>query len=53
MFIILSNVDFISLEKEVEMVQNYIELQNLRTHENNKIEFEKAVISVFIHFNEV
>ena len=35
-----SNVDFISLEKEVEMVQNYIELQNLRTHENNKIEFE-------------
>jgi len=35
-----SNVDFIPLEKEVEMVKNYIELQNLRTQENNKIEFE-------------
>ncbi len=35
-----SENDFISLEKEVEMVTNYIELQNLRTEEKNKIEFE-------------
>ena len=35
-----SDVDFISLEKEVEMVNNYIELQNLRTQKDNKIEFE-------------
>ncbi|MDX1284028.1 MAG: histidine kinase, partial [Draconibacterium sp.] len=37
-----SEVDFIPLEKEVEMVQNYIELQNLRTKENNNILFEKV-----------
>ncbi len=35
-----SDVDLISLEKEVEMVNNYIELQNLRTQKDNKIEFE-------------
>jgi len=35
-----SDVDFIPLEKEVEMVKNYIELQNLRTQQNNKIQFE-------------
>jgi len=32
-----SNVEFILLEKEVEMVKNYIELQNLRTTEKDKI----------------
>ena len=37
-----SDVDFIPLEKEVEMVKNYIELQNLRTQENNKIDFETS-----------
>lgn len=35
-----SDDDFILLTKEVEMVQNYIELQNLRTSENEKIKFE-------------
>ena len=35
-----SDVDFIPLEKEVEMVQNYIELQNLRTTESDKINLE-------------
>lgn len=35
-----SDVDFISLEKEVEMVQNYMELQNLRTQKDHKIQFE-------------
>ena len=35
-----SDDDFILLSKEVEMVRNYIELQNLRTAENEKIGFE-------------
>ena len=35
-----SDDDFILLKKEVEMVRNYIELQNLRTSENEKINFE-------------
>uniref|UniRef100_UPI003217BEED sensor histidine kinase n=1 Tax=uncultured Draconibacterium sp. TaxID=1573823 RepID=UPI003217BEED len=35
-----SDVDLIPLEKEVEMVRNYIELQNLRTQNENKIQFE-------------
>lgn len=35
-----SDVDFITLEKEVEMVKNYIELQNLRTYEKDKISLE-------------
>jgi hypothetical protein len=35
-----SDDDFILLTKEVEMVRNYIELQNLRTSENEKINFE-------------
>jgi sensor histidine kinase YesM len=35
-----SDDDFILLSKEVEMVRNYIELQNLRTPENEKIEIE-------------
>jgi len=35
-----SDVELISLEKEVEMVKNYIELQSLRTSENEKIEFK-------------
>lgn len=35
-----SDVDFILLSKEVEMVRNYIELQNLRTSENEKIRME-------------
>lgn len=35
-----SDMDFIPLEKEVEMVKNYIGLQNLRTSENNGIRFE-------------
>lgn len=35
-----SDIDFISLEKEVEMIRNYIELQNLRTKSENKIELE-------------
>ena len=32
-----SDADFIPLEKEIEMIKNYIELQNLRTSEKNKI----------------
>lgn len=35
-----SDTDLISLEKEVEMVQNYISLQNLRTKDDANIEFE-------------
>jgi sensor histidine kinase YesM len=35
-----SDVDFIPLKKEVEMVQNYIELQNLRTFDKDKIRLE-------------
>lgn len=35
-----SDVDFIPLEKELEMIHNYIELQNLRTQKEHKIEFE-------------
>jgi sensor histidine kinase YesM len=35
-----SDVDFISLEKEVEMIRNYIALQNLRTHKSEQIQFE-------------
>ncbi|WP_167612054.1 sensor histidine kinase [Maribellus sediminis] len=31
--------DFIPLEKEIRMISNYIELQNLRTPENNQIQF--------------
>jgi sensor histidine kinase YesM len=35
-----SDVEFILLPKEIEMIRNYIELQNLRTPENEKIELE-------------
>ena len=35
-----SDADFIPLEKEIEMVQNYIELQNLRTLASEKINLE-------------
>lgn len=35
-----SDVDFIPLNKEIEMVKNYIELQNLRTNEKDKIKLE-------------
>ena len=35
-----SDVDFIPLEKEIGMIQNYIELQNLRTLESEKIQLE-------------
>lgn len=35
-----SDSDFIPLEKEVEMIKNYIELQNLRTGEKDKIILE-------------
>jgi sensor histidine kinase YesM len=35
-----SDLDFIPLEKEVEMIRNYIELQNLRTVEKDKIQLE-------------
>ncbi len=35
-----SDTDFIPLEKEIEMVRNYIELQNLRTIESEKISME-------------
>jgi sensor histidine kinase YesM len=35
-----SDVEFIPLSKEIEMVRNYIELQNLRTSENEKISME-------------
>lgn len=34
-----SDVDFIPLAKELEMIKNYIELQNLRTQKDHKIEF--------------
>jgi len=37
-----SDIDFIPLEKEVDMVKNYIALQNLRTQEHNKIDFETS-----------
>lgn len=41
-----SDLDFIPLEKEIEMLQNYIELQNLRTPESHRIQFEvKGVVS--------
>lgn len=35
-----SEADFIPLSKEVEMIRNYIELQNLRTSEKEKINME-------------
>jgi LytS/YehU family sensor histidine kinase len=35
-----SDDEFILLSKEIEMVRNYIELQNLRTSENEKISME-------------
>jgi sensor histidine kinase YesM len=35
-----SDVEFILLPKEIEMIRNYIVLQNLRTPENEKIELE-------------
>jgi two-component system, LytTR family, sensor kinase len=35
-----SDVEFIHLSKEIEMIRNYIELQNLRTPEKEKIELE-------------
>ncbi|HKI90331.1 MAG TPA: histidine kinase [Draconibacterium sp.] len=35
-----SDVDFIPLEKEIGMVKNYMELQNLRTSESEKIQLE-------------
>ena len=35
-----SDIDFILLPKEIEMIRNYIELQNLRTPEKEKIELE-------------
>lgn len=35
-----SDVEFILLPKEIEMIRNYIELQNLRTPEKEKIELE-------------
>lgn len=35
-----SDADFILLEKEVEMLQNYIEMQNLRTAKNQQIVFD-------------
>jgi len=55
-----SDDDFILLSKEVEMVHNYIELQNLRTAENEKISFElvgniegkKVAPLIFIPFVE-
>ncbi len=34
-----SDSDFTELEKEIEMIKNYIELQNLRTPETEKITF--------------
>jgi sensor histidine kinase YesM len=34
------DVEFVLLPKEIEMIRNYIELQNLRTPENEKIELE-------------
>lgn len=35
-----SDSDFIPLEKELEMIRNYIELQNLRTGEKDKIKLD-------------
>lgn len=35
-----SDHNFIPLEKEIQMIRNYIELQNLRTTETNRISFE-------------
>lgn len=35
-----SDADYIPMEKEIEMVQNYIELQNLRTVSSEKINLE-------------
>jgi hypothetical protein len=35
-----SDVEFILLPKEIDMIRNYIELQNLRTPDNEKIELE-------------
>jgi len=35
-----SDIDFIPLEKEIEMVKNYIELQNLRTTKAEQIQLE-------------
>jgi two-component system, LytTR family, sensor kinase len=35
-----SDVEYILLPKEIEIIRNYIELQNLRTPENEKIELE-------------
>ena len=35
-----SDVEFILLQKEIEMIRNYIELQNLRTPQKEKIELE-------------
>ena len=35
-----SEVEFILLKKEIEMIRNYIELQNLRTSEMKKINFD-------------
>ncbi len=35
-----SDADFIPLSKEIEMIRNYIELQNLRTSEKEKINIE-------------
>jgi two-component system, LytTR family, sensor kinase len=35
-----SDVEFILLPREIDMIRNYIELQNLRTSENEKIELE-------------
>jgi len=35
-----SEVEYILLPKEIEMIRNYIELQNLRTPEKEKIELE-------------
>jgi len=35
-----SDVEFIHLPNEIEMIRNYIELQNLRTPEKEKIEME-------------
>ena len=37
-----SDAESIPLEKEIEMIKNYIELQNLRTIESEKIELEIA-----------
>jgi len=48
------DAEFIPLEKEIEMIRNYIELQNLRTPETEKItlqiegEFKGKMIAPFI-----